>query len=154
MKLKNLKQLKKHIEKCINDSLENEVLETVKKIELSHIKEDVFDVYSPSIYERRSNSGIDDPENIVGDITQNGVLELENVTKFNPEYETENQGLGLVKLIEYGHGESGYFYDYPASDSFTDPRPFIANTKKEIKETKSHVKAIKSGVKRNKIEVK
>ena len=154
MKCKNLKELRKHLEKCINDSLENEVLETVKKIELSHIKEDVFDVYSPNIYDRRSSSGIDDPENIVGDIIQNGVLEVENITKFNPEYETENQGLGLVKLIEYGHGESGYFYDYPSSHKFTDPRPFIANTKNEIKETKSHVKAIKSGLERNKIEVK
>lgn len=154
MKLKSLKELRNYIEKCIDDSLENEVLETVKKIETSHVEEDVFDVYSPSAYERRSTLGIDDPDNIVGNITQNGVLEIENITEFNPEYETENRGLGLVKLIEYGHKTSGYFYDYPKSDNFTDPRPFISNTKKEIKENKSHVIAIKSGLEKHKIKVK
>lgn len=154
MKLKSLKELRNYIEKCIDDSLENEVLETVKKIETSHVEEDVFDVYSPSAYERRSTLGIDDPDNIVGNITQNGVLEIENITEFNPEYETENRGLGLVKLIEYGHKTSGYFYDYPKSDNFTDPRPFISNTKKEIKENKSHVIAIKSGLEKHQIKVK
>ena len=154
MKLKSLKELRNYIEKCINDSLENEVLETVKKIEISHVEEDVFNVYSPSAYERRCVLGIDDSDNIVGNITQNGVLEIENITEFNPEYETENRGLGLVKLIEYGHGTSGYYYEYPKSESFTNPRPFISNTKKEIKENKSHVIAIKSGLEKHKIKVK
>ena len=154
MKLKSLKELRNYIEKCIDDSLENEVLETVKKIEISHVDEDVFDVYSPSVYERRGVLGIDDPDNIVGNISQNGVLEVENITEFNPEYETENLGLGLVKLIEYGHGTSGYFYDYPTSKDFTEPRPFISNTKKEIKEYKSHVIAMKSGLEKHQIKVK
>ena len=154
MKLKSLKELRKLIENCIDDSLENEVLETVKKIEINHVDEDVFDVYSPSAYERRSTLGIDDPDNIVGNITQNGILEVENITEFNPEYETENRGLGLVKLIEYGHKTSGYFYDYPKSANFTDPRPFISNTKKEIKENKNHVIALKSGLEKHKIKVK
>ena len=154
MKLKSLKELRSYIEKCIDDSLENEVLETVKKIEINHIEEDVCNVYSPSAYERRSNLGVDDPENIIGNITQNGVLEVENITEFNPEYETENRGLGLVKLIEYGHKTSGYYYDYPKSDSFTDPRPFISNTKNEIKENKNHVIAIKSGLEKHKIKVR
>lgn len=154
MKLKNLKELRKHVKKCINDSLKNEVFEAVKQIELNHVEEDVFNVYSPSVYERRSTLGIDDPKNIVGNITQDGVLEVENITEFNPEYETENEGLGLVKLIEYGHKTSGYFYDYPKSDSFTDSRPFISNTKKEIKENKNHVIAMKSGLEKHKIKVK
>lgn len=154
MKLKNLKELRNYIEKCIDDSLENEVLKIVKKIEISHVEEDVCNVYSPSAYERRSNLGIDDSDNIVGNITQNGVLEVENITEFNLEYETENTGLGLVKLIEYGHKTSGYCYDYPKSDSFTDPRPFISNTKKEIKENKSHIIAMKSGLEKHKIKVK
>lgn len=154
MKLKNLKELRKYIEKSINNSLENEVFEAVKEIQLKHIQEDVLDVYSPQTYQRRDNLGIDDPENITFKPVKNGVLEVENITQFNPGYETKNQGLGLVKLIEYGHEISGYSYDYPKSEDFTNSRSFIANSKKEIKEIKSHIKAIKSGFKRNKFEVK
>ena len=151
MKLKSLKELRSYIEKCIDDSLENEVLETVKKIEINHVDEDVFDVYSPSAYERRSTLGIDDPDNIVGNITQNGVLEVENITEFNPEYESDNTGFGLPLLIEYGQEKSGYFYDYASSDKFTSPRPFTENTIQEIKNSKLHIDALKQGIKRNKI---
>ena len=52
----------------IEDTLLDEVLDKVKDIELFHIKQDVFDVYSPSIYKRRLNDGIDDPDNIVGEV--------------------------------------------------------------------------------------
>ena len=154
MKVKNLKELRKHIEKSINNSLENEVFEVVKETELKHIRENVLGVYSPEIYKRRDSLGIDDPENIIFQAVKNGTLEVENITKFNPGYETENKGLGLVKLIEFGHESSGYFYDYPSSENFTQPRPFIANTKKEIKKTKSHVKSLKIGLNRHKIKTK
>lgn len=151
MKVKNLKELKKYIEKSIDDSLQNEVFEAVKETQLEHIQENVLSVYSPNYYIRREDSGIDDSENIICSHVKNGVLKVENITQFNPEYETENHGLGLVKLIEYGHRVSGYFYDYPGDPKYTKSRPFIANTKKEIGETKSHVTAIKIGLKRNKI---
>lgn len=154
MRMKSLKELRKHIEKSINNALENEVFETVRKTEIQHIRDDVLNVYSPKIYDRREFDGIDDPQNIVHKLIKNGTLEVENITQFNPGYETENHGLGLVKLIEYGHGTSGYFYDYPAPGGFTKSRPFVANTKEEIKQTKSHVKALKSGLKRNKIGTK
>lgn len=154
MEIKNLKELRKHIEKSINNVLENEAFEMVKKNEIKHIQEDVLDVYSPEIYERRDSLGINDPANIHCKLVKSGVLEVENITKFNSGYDTKNQGLGLVKLIEYGHEESGYLYDYPESTDFTRPRPFICRTKDEIRQAKRHVKAMKLGLKRNKIKMR
>ncbi len=151
MKFKSLSEFRKYIEKCIEGSLENEVFETIKNVELKHIKEDVLSVYSPKEYKRRSYDGIDDEDNTTQDKIKNGVLEIKNITKFNPEYESENTGLGLPVLIEYGHGESGYFYDYAASDDFTNPRPFTENTIQEIKDSQKHVKALELGFKRNRI---
>jgi len=153
MKVKNLSELRKYIEKCIEDSLKNEVFEAIKNIELKHVKEDVLSVYSPKEYQRRSHGGIDDKNNITHEKLKNGVLKVKNITKFNSEYETENAGLGLPLLIEYGHGESGYFYDYASSDDFTNPRPFTENTIQEIKDSKQHIDAFKQGLKRNKINI-
>ena len=154
MKIKNLTQLRNYIEKAINNSLEKEVFEVIKQTQLKHITNDVLSVYSPKIYMRRDNLGIDDPKNIVFQPVKSGTLKIQNVTKFNTEYETENKGLGLVNLIEYGHKTSGYLYDYPDDLNYTQPRPFIANTKTEIKQTKSYIKAIKTGLNRNKIKCK
>lgn len=126
----------------------------VRETEIKHIKEDVLNVYSPKIYERRNSSGINDTANIHCKLVKSGVLEIENITKFSSSYDTKNQGLGLVKLIEYGHEQSGYLYDYPESTDFTRPRPFISRTKDEIRQAKRHVKAMKLGLKRNNIIIK
>lgn len=164
MKIKNLKELRKHIEKAISNSLENEVFEDVRETERRHVQTDVFDVYKPRVYHRRefypeeyvsygeTGIGVKDERNIIFDPVKNGVLKVENVAKFNPRYKTKNHGPGLVILIEYGHGSRGIYYDYPKYPEYLSPRPFIANTREEIKQTKSHVKAMKLGLRRNKIE--
>lgn len=141
-----LKDLKNDIE----DTLMDEVLDEVKEIELRHIKQDVFSVYSPKIYQRRAVGGIDDPENIVGTV-KNMVLEVENTTRFNDDYGTYNHGTGLADLINDGENRNGYFYDYPGE--FTQPRPFIENTEEEIKRTDGVEKALKKGLKKRKYDV-
>lgn len=98
MKVRNLRELRKYIDKCIKRLLE-EVFETIKNIELVHIKKDVLNVYSPKEYKRRSYGGIDDENNITHEKVKNGVLKIQNITKFNSEYESENAGLGLPLLI-------------------------------------------------------
>lgn len=171
MKIKNLKELRKHIEKAISNSLENEVFEDVRETERRHVQTDVFDVYKPRVYHRRefypeeyvsygeTGIGVKDERNIIFDPVKNGVLKVENVAKFNPRYKTKNHGPGLEILIEYGHGARGIYYDCVRPDAprsswppYAYPRPFIANTREEIKQTKSHVKAMKLGLRRNKIE--
>ena len=154
MKVKSLKELRKVVEKAIDNSLENEVFEVVRGEEIKSIETDVFAVYTPEIYERRAFGGIDDEENITHDTVKNGTIKIENITEFNPGYETENEGPELAVLIEYGHGGKDYYYDYPSSDEFCDPRPFINNTRKRLKKFGKHKEALKIGLKRNNIKTK
>lgn len=141
-----LKDLKADIE----DTLMDEVLDEVKDIELRHIEEDVFSVYNPSIYKRRTADGIDDPDNIVGEV-RNMQLEVDNVTQFNEGYGTYNHGTGLANLINDGESLHGYFYDYPGE--FIQPRPFIDNTIEEIEQTSSVEDALEKGLKKRKYDV-
>lgn len=141
-----LKDLKSDIE----DVLLDEVLDEVKEIELKHIKEDVFDIYSPKIYQRRAVGGISDPDNIVGEVNDMQ-LAVENVARFNDDYGSTNHGQGLSELINDGEHLNGYFYDYPGE--FTQPRPFIDNTIDEIERTDSVEKALKKGLKKRKYDV-
>lgn len=135
-----LKDLKSNIEETLLD----EVLDEVKEIELRHIEQDVL-VYSPKIYKRRSNGGISDPDNIVGEVN-NMELEVENVTRFNDDYGTYNHGTGLADLINEGNNRNGYFYDY--SGEFEQPRPFLENTEEEIERGSSVENALSKGLKR------
>ena len=149
-----LKELRKIVEKAIDDSLENEVFEATRSEEIKSIEIDVFAVYTPKIYERRAFGGLDDEENIVHDEVKNGTIKIENTTEFNQEYKTANEGPELAVLIEYGHGGKDYYYDYPSSDEFCDPRPFISNTRKRLKKSGKHKEALKIGLKRNNIKTK
>ena len=123
----------------------DEVLDEVKEIELRHIKQDVFSVYSPKIYQRRLNDGIDDPENIVGKVN-NMVLEVENITRFNDDYGTYNHGTGLADLINDGERLNGFFYDY--TGEFEQARPFLDNTEEKIERTSSVENALEKGLKK------
>ena len=154
MKVKSLKELRKAVEKAIDNSLENEVFEVVRSEEIKSIETDVFAVYTPEIYERRAFGGINDEENITHDTVKNGTIKIENITEFNQEYKTANEGPELAVLIEYGHGNKDYYYDYPSSDDFCDPRPFISNTRKRLKKSGKHKEALKIGLKRNNIKTK
>lgn len=133
------------LESDIKEVLMDEVLDTVKKIEVRHVKEDVFDKYKPKIYERRLKKGIDDPENIVGEV-YGMELTVDNVTQFNDGYGTYNHGSGLPLLVNDGDGAGGYYYDYPGE--FSRPRPFVDYTVDEIESTDTVENALAKGLKK------
>ncbi len=135
----------------IEDTLADEVLDEVKNIEMEHVRDDVFGVYTPSIYKRRAHGGIDDPENIVGTV-KNMELEVDNVTEFNDDYGTYNHGEGLADLINEGEHSGGYFYDYPGE--FTLERPFLDKTIEEVEETDKIDNALEKGLKNRGYDVK
>lgn len=134
----------------IEDVLMDEVLDEVKDIELEHIQDDVLNVYTPKIYERRGHGGIDDPENIVGEVN-NMRLTIDNKTKFNDGYGTYSHGDGLADLINGGDGTCGYYYDYPGE--FQLPRPFLDNTEYEIERTNRVDDALVKGMRRRKYNI-
>ena len=157
MKVKNLKKLRKEIEKGIRNALKKEVFETVKYTELVNIDKEVYEVYpTPKRYERRyEKKGLGDEGNIVYDVKKikEGTLSVENVTEFNERYKTMNSGEGLVDLIEKGQKRSKYQYDYPRYP-YAKARPFITRTREELMKSKRHVEALKEGLKRNGFKVK
>ena len=140
------------IKSDIEETLMNEVLDEIKDIELKHVEEDVFSVYSPKIYERRGSGagGINDPDNIVGEVN-NMQLEVDNVTQFNNAYGTFNRGVGLATLINDGESRNGFYYDYDGE--FTQSRPFIDNTIEEIEKTDSVENALANGLRKRNYDV-
>ena len=143
-------ELLRDIKSDIQDTLLDEVLDEVKRIEIEHVRDDVFGVYKPSIYERRNSGGIDDPDNIVGELYDMR-LEIDNITQFNTGYGTFNKGYNLSELINDGSRLEGYFYDYPGE--FNNPRPFIDNTIDDIERTDDVENALAKGLKRRKYDI-
>ena len=146
----DIDELLNDIKSDIEDVLMDEVLDEVKDIELKHIEDDVLSVYSPKIYERRNNNGIDDPDNIIGEV-RNMQLSVDNVTRFDDGYGTYNHGVGLADLINDGDGKSGYYYDYPFEGMGA--RPFIDNTIEEIERTDDVENALSKGMRKRKYDV-
>lgn len=145
-----IEELLKDIKSDIQDTLCDEVLDEVKRIELEHVRDDVFSVYLPKIYRRRNSGGIDDPDNIVGELYDMR-LEVDNDTRFNDDYGTYNHGIGLADLINDGNSTHSYFYDYPGE--FNSPRPFIDNTIDEIERTNDVEEALAKGLKKRKYDI-
>lgn len=159
MDYKNLDDLLDSVQSAINNTLENEVFEEVKETELRHIRTDVYEVYKPSIYERRySREGMLDANNIVilddngNNSVTNGNLSVVNVTPPNPyARDGATTSKDLPELIEYG--DENYLdkypfatgYDYPG-EPYGLPRPFTANTIDELQTTKAHIVALKKGL--------
>lgn len=146
----NIDTLLKDLKSDIEDTLMDEVLDEVKNIEIEHVEKDVFSVYSPSIYKRRLSDGIDDPDNIVGEV-RDMQLDVDNITEFNDDYGTYNHGRGLADLINDGEARSGFYYDFDGA--FAQSRLFIDNSIEEIEQTNSVENALAKGLKRRNYDV-
>lgn len=138
----------------INKALRNEVMDAVREVELRHVERDVLSVYTPSIYERRGSGGIEDVRNIIGTV-KDGRLTVENVTPFNEDYGTRNQGNTLAYMInEGGNSEHDYEYGFRGAEAvYANPRPFIDNTVEELDETEIIEDALAKGMKKDGIDL-
>jgi hypothetical protein len=146
----NWASLENQLKLKVSDTLRTNVFEEVKKVEQEHIQSDVYDVYSPFVYERRGYSGgIIADENIILTEIDNFNIEVVNITDPNP-YARDGATIDkfLPELIEYGNGNDNY-YDYPAPDA----RPYIANTKEDLAQNKQHIKAMCYGLKQRGIDI-
>ena len=157
---KNLKDLEKYLKEKIDNSLEKEVASMVKAVQTDHIVDDVYMAYNnvdgarkePYVYERRYfEGGLIDRENMQSEVVD-GVLTVTNIAEANEDYKG-SPVTNLAGLIEEGHlGHYGQ-YDYTKNRDDTEwqymsPRPFIANTRDDIKKNKLHVKTLKEALKR------
>jgi hypothetical protein len=148
----DLDSLFDYVKKDIGKSLEQEVYQIVKDTEKSHIQSDVYDIYTPVVYERRGlNDGLIADENIVGNMIDNTTLTVTNITLPNPNARDKDlvtTDKNLPELIEYGHNTNGNKYDFARSDrEYMKPRPFTHNTIEELEATGAHTRALKQGLK-------
>ena len=112
--------------KLLNDikkEIAPKIAEEMKNIEQEVIEEVVYNAYTPIYYERRTNGGLSDKENMKETIAfkeNNLEIKVENVTKGNTEYsDAEGYTTGYIdEIIETGQG---YGYDL---DSYIGARPF------------------------------
>ena len=149
-----LKAIEKKLKSKIQDALLHEVTDTVKETMLGHIKRDVYDQYSPVDseigYKRRlTTDGLADEGNIDAKIKGNTLI-VENNTMSNEDYLPDGKKpYKIAGVIEYGNGEYGV-YDYKNIGD----RPFIENTREDLRESGEHIDALKRGLKRQNIDVK
>ena len=152
---KNLKELEKELYKRINIALDTDVADTVKDAMFNHIVSDVYDTYTPKMYQRRfDKGGLMDMRNIVATMENDGELLVQNVTLGNPYYYDPNLNKVAVSVnsnqfispvIEHGTG-------YDVVQIF--PRPFVQNTCNDLEQNHYHTEALKRSLKKQGLEVK
>ena len=130
MTFNNLNDLLKHIEQDVNDTLENEVAETVKDDLLVSIHNDVYAAYSPEHYKRRMvNGGFSDRSNLEATV-YDGVLKVRDVAPLD----NGRTDYALDDIIIHGYGNQPFARDY------------ISRTEERLRDTKDHVEAMKQGL--------
>ncbi len=138
MTFKNLNSLCRHIEKQIQDTMVNEVADTVKDNMAEAVHTSVYDAYNPQYYNRRmNNGGLSDTQNIE-------VTEIQN-------------GISVHDAAPLDNGRNDYSLDdiivnrgvlgYPQS------RDFYTETADKLQENQEHTEALKQGLKKRGIEV-
>lgn len=143
----------------IDDALEHEVADAIRDEESETINEVVYGVYTPKMYRRRGDmGGFADPYNIEAEV-KNGRLTVKNTTEPNPGGTLNNDvvttGKHLDELIEYGHGGSGGYYDFPKRGAaYMKKRQFTAKIIGHLKKNKAYLDALKAGLKRLGIKTK
>ena len=125
---KNLKELEKYINEQAKKALQNgrhvknTVIETGKK----HVDKDVYSVYTPKIYERTGLLRESwDVEN-----TDDGIAVFNTRT---------DDGKYIPQVVESGIGYDYTGYNY----AYEKPRPFIAETRRELKNSNTLKEAMK-----------
>jgi hypothetical protein len=152
---KSLKALEFYIKSKIQYALQSgQFLDEIKQTMESNILREVYLAYTPKKYKRRGSSGgLLDDENITHDLVGTNMVEVYNIAKRNTAYaNTTYTNPYLAPLIELGHkqavdeGYQGYNYPYKYL-AYYKPRPFIRETRQELRRTKRHVRAFKEALK-------
>lgn len=132
MTFKNLNSLCRHIEKQIQDTMVNEVADTVKDNMTEAVHTSVYDAYSPEYYKRRmNNGGLSDTHNMEVTEIQNGIS-VHNAAPLDNGRNDYN----LDEIIVYGLGNQPF------------ERDFYAEIVERLQENQEHTEALKQGLKK------
>jgi len=129
-------ELKKEIMRRANKSLRINVAAKVKEKIITHVQTDVYNAYSPVEYNRRKNSGgLADKQNIYTLMDKNTLIVQDMTPLDDPRfpYNGSYENGSLSQIIEAGAYNP--WAKYGARDgAWTEPRPFMTNAQKDIKE--------------------
>ncbi len=149
----SLKQLEQYIQQKIDETLLDDVSETVKD-ELQSSVSDVVYTKTPTEYIRRNlkNGSLGDKSTMNSELISNGVLEVSPDADFNHPFASTHGGYGAVDLdkslaenIEFGYGSKTHWYDIP--------RPFVQESKENLKKSKAHIDSMKDGLRARGLDV-
>ena len=129
---KSLKDLEKYIRGKVETALE----ENVSKKVIDKLEENaqslVYDVYTPTEYDRRYSFLRDE---LYQTKKKKWRVEIKPVVEFNQTYATSNKGNDLAGLVNYGDGWNGHIYEYKyphGAPPYNRPRPFLDMTHEEL----------------------
>lgn len=142
---KNLHSLFKHIEKNIDEVLQNEVAQTGRQTMKKNIESEVYSKYTPKEYKRdREDGGLLDDANIPTTLLKSGVLSISS----NRTDGNTNVSKVVTEGIGYTWENSAIYNMQPY------PRRFVYQTFLELERTLSHLKAMKDGLRKRGFRVK
>lgn len=142
----SLKDLERYVNIKIKNSLQNEVFKEVKETMQEHIQKDVYGAYTPystdgvTPHYERTHKLLDSIEQIM---ENDNTLVVENTRKEN--------GRDIVEVIENG---KGYQWGYKRNlDEEIGSRPFVGNTRDELRNSNKVEQAMKNGLRKQGLEV-
>lgn len=134
-------ELKRLLKQSNASSLQGEVAHAVKKNLKRSIEANVYDVYTPTVYERqRDQGGLTDDHNMIVDMVGQDIVSIES------QRMDGSKNVGLT--VETGQG-----YDYSFAYSGR-PRPFVEKAVEELQNTNDHFAALYRGLVRQGLDVK
>jgi hypothetical protein len=143
MTFSSIEELMAAAQIAVNKGLKVEVAEVVKNVESQQIIDKVLNVYDPISYDRRTSGGIDDIQNINGNLIGDCLLEVTNNTPLNDAYGINRSGNTLNEIVLSG---DGYMFDYDYA--YNQPRDYVTATEEELESTQAHVIAMAESLKR------
>lgn len=131
---KSVKELEEYLQEQIMDSLKTDVAEKTIELEKEHVKIDVYKKYKPKEYVRRKeDGGLLDDENYLVEEIENGI-KISNITRDNGYATPSDPDRYVAPIVEDGVG-----YTWEDSEIYQMqpyPRPFIKETRKDLKKGK------------------
>jgi len=141
------------VQAAVEDTLQIEVFEVVREVVLDRIQRDVYDVYNPQRYVRRSDDspdsggqGLGDRNNIVFQLegratnTTGKTLVVWNIAKFNPRnnpheaFSTARRKDDILQRLII----DGWSRASDDSSVWQQPRPFIENANRALQKGGEH----------------
>ena len=152
MEFRTIKELNEYIKKQLAASMQK-VGETVERVVREHVDKDVYQAYSPKVYEQtfelRESLHTKTPR-VKNDVVE---VEVKHNTDLIHSYEP-NQHHSVVEdynpqdvsaWIPYlvSEGQTYNLWDDNSDAAYLKPRPYFDNAKKELEQSKEHVETLK-----------